>query len=91
LDSALRAWDSMGMNPSDGRNTPPTGTASRSPAEGRLIGVWLVLVLACLFASTACRGHEERSGAGGQNGDEGRRARDTWLGTGGFTSAAPRP
>jgi hypothetical protein len=81
------------MDSSDGCNTPPAGTAPHPPSAGgsRLLGALLVLILGCLFASTACRGHEERVGAGGQSGDEGRRAREPWLGTGGVAAVPARP
>jgi hypothetical protein len=40
----------------------------------------------CLAASLACRDRGVEAGIGGQSGDEGRRPREPWLGTGGVGS-----
>jgi hypothetical protein len=49
------------------------------------IGFWLSLL--------ACHAHGGADGAGGQSGDEGRRAQPGWLGTGGVATdlSAARP
>jgi hypothetical protein len=54
--------------------------------------VWVVLALTALLGALfACRGHENEDGAGGQSGDEGRRPRGPWLGTGGVAAELPAP
>ncbi len=65
----------------DGTDTRPLGRI----AHGAL-GLLFTLVALSVAASMACRGHDGLQGTGGQSGDEGRRPRPSWLGTGGVAA-----
>jgi hypothetical protein len=87
LDRARLAWDSKVMRRRHGRIEGLAGFGSAAPGSaGRQLRWLLAALVVCLSAGLACRGPDERAGAGGQSGDEGRRPSAPWLGTGGVTS-----
>jgi hypothetical protein len=55
------------------------------PRHGAPLRWSLAGLAVCFSAGLACGGHEDRAGAGGQSGDEGRRPA-AWLGTGGVAA-----
>jgi hypothetical protein len=74
------------MDSRDACNTPPGWNGTARFRRGRWLGALLVLIFGCLFASAACRAHEERAGTASQSGGAGPRAREPWRSTGGVLS-----
>jgi hypothetical protein len=60
-------------------------------APQRGVGLLLLLIALAAGVSAACRGQPASEGVGGQSGDEGRRMRPSWAGTGGAGALPSRP
>jgi hypothetical protein len=86
LDTSRRTWDRLGMHRGHWQRHAAPRRHSAG-ASARLVPLLLAAVAASVLASLACRLPQAASGAGGQSGDEGRKA-TPWLGTGGVSAVA---